>query len=94
MDQRRSLLVLRHAQTEDMRPGRRDVERRLTANGERQAAEAGEYLRKRGIKRSTPEAVGAVDGRFPAAALAELEFDGKWSRLDACSLLFVWLPAT
>jgi hypothetical protein len=41
MDQRRSVLVLRHAQTEDMRPGERDVERRLTANGERQAAEAG-----------------------------------------------------
>jgi hypothetical protein len=94
MDQRRSLLVLRHAQTEDMRPGGRDVERRVTANGECQAAEAGGYLRKRGITGSTPEAVGAADGRFPAAALAEPEFDGKSSQLDTCSLLFVWLPAT
>ena len=172
MDQRRSLLVLRHARTEDMRPDGRDVDRRLTADGEGQAAEAGDYLRKRGITvdavlcssavrarqtldllrlgdqpasdrvdiadrfynagtdtlieavrelpddcqvallighapgapgvvyeltdptTSTPEAVGAIDGRFPAAALAELEFDGKWSQLDACSLLSVWLPAT
>ena len=49
MDQRRSLLVLRHAQTEDVRPGGRDTERRLTADGERQAAAAAEYLRQRGI---------------------------------------------
>ena len=30
MDQRRTLLVLRHAQTEDVRPGSKDSERRLT----------------------------------------------------------------
>ena len=49
MDQRRILLVLRHAQTEDVRPGSRDNERRLTPDGERQAREAGDYLRTRNI---------------------------------------------
>ena len=28
---------------------------------------------------STPEAVSAIEGRFPAAALAQLEFEGDWS---------------
>jgi len=27
-------------------------------------------------------------------SLLVLRHDGKWSRLDPCSLLFVWLPAT
>src|SRR5215212_8827275 len=49
MDQRRSLLVLRHAQTEEARPGRRDKERRLTPDGQRQATEAGDHLRTLGI---------------------------------------------
>ena len=49
MDQRRILLVLRHAQTEDIRPGSRDTERRLTPDGERQARQVGEYLRAQGI---------------------------------------------
>jgi phosphohistidine phosphatase len=170
MDQRRTLFVLRHAKTEDTRPGGRDEKRRLTADGERQAAEAREYLRKRGVTidtvlcssavrarqtldllklsaqpasdrvniddrfynadtdtlieavrelpddchvallighapgapgmvyeltdpaTSTPEAVAAIKDRFPAAALAELVFDGNWSELEACSLLSVWFP--
>jgi phosphohistidine phosphatase len=170
MDRRRTLLVLRHAQTEDTRPGSRDAERRLTPDGERQARKAGEYLRRQGITvdtvlcssavrarqtlqalnlqdqhapervdiadrfynagtdslieavrqvpddchvvllvghapgapglvheltdpaTSTPEAVAAIEGRFPAAALAQLEFDGDWSGLDACSLRSVWMP--
>jgi phosphohistidine phosphatase len=172
MDQRRCLLVLRHAHAEDARPGRQDSERRLTPDGERQALEAGDYLRRQGIAvdtvlcssalrarqtlellklddqlasnrvdiadrfynagtdtllqavrelpddchvallighapgapglvyelsdqdTSTPEAADAIDGRFPAAALARLEFDGDWSRLDACSLLSVWMPGS
>jgi phosphohistidine phosphatase len=49
MDQRRTLLVLRHAQTEDIRPGSPDSERRLTPDGERQALEVGDYLRSQGI---------------------------------------------
>jgi phosphohistidine phosphatase SixA len=37
MSQRRTLLVLRHAKTEDVRPGSKDSERRLTPDGERDA---------------------------------------------------------
>jgi phosphohistidine phosphatase len=170
MDQRRCLLVLRHAQTEDARPGSPDKQRRLTPDGERQATEAGDHLRNIGIavdtvlcssaararqtldllrlddqhasgtvdvadrfynagadtlihslhelpddchvallvghapgapgvvyeltdpSTSAPEAVAAIDGRFPAGALAQLEFDGGWSQLDSCSLTRVWMP--
>ena len=49
MDQRRILLVLRHAETEDVRPGSRDSQRRLTPDGERHAEEVGDYLREQGI---------------------------------------------
>jgi phosphohistidine phosphatase len=41
---------------------------------------------------SRPEALGAIEGRFPAAALAQLEFDGDWSQLDSGSLVSVRLP--
>jgi phosphohistidine phosphatase len=172
MDQRRTLLVLRHAKTEDTRPGSRDPERRLTFDGERQAAEAGNHLRRQETSvdtvlcssavraqqtldllmlgdqvaserieisdrfynagtdtlieairelgddcrvallighapgapglvyemtdptTSAVEAVAAIDGRFPAAALARLEFDGEWSELEACSLVSVWMPGS
>ena len=172
MDQRRTLLVLRHAQTEDIRPGSPDSERRLTPDGERQALEAGDYLRSQGITidavlcssaararqtlellklgdppapdrveiaerfynaggdslinavrelpddcrvallvghapgapglvhemtdpaSSTPEAVQAIESRFPAAALAQLEFEGGWSEIDAGSLVSVRMPAS
>jgi len=50
MDQRRTLLVLRHAQTEDIRPGSRDSGRRLTPGGERDAQQVGGYLREQGIE--------------------------------------------
>ncbi len=168
---RRSLLVLRHAQAEETRPGSRDTERRLTTAGEHHAREAGDYLHRRGITvdtvlcssavrarqtldqlklgdppapnqvdiadrfynagtdtlieavrdlpgdchvallvghapgapgvvyeltdptTSAPEAVAAIEGRFPAGTVAQLEFDGDWSRLDTCSLVSVWLPA-
>jgi phosphohistidine phosphatase SixA len=49
MGQRRTLLILRHAQTEDTRPGSRDSERRLTPDGERDAEQVGDHLRKQGI---------------------------------------------
>ena len=49
MDQRRTLLVLRHAQSEDIRPGSKDSERRLTPDGERQALEVADYLRTQRI---------------------------------------------
>jgi phosphohistidine phosphatase len=170
MDQRRTLLVLRHAQTEDTRPGSKDRERRLTSDGERHALEVGDYLRTQGFTvdtvlcssaararqtldllqlgdhlrpdrvdiadrfynagtdtlinavrelpddcqvallvghapgapgvvyeltdqtTSTPEAVSAIEGRFPAAALAQLEFDGDWSEIEGGSLVLVRIP--
>jgi phosphohistidine phosphatase len=171
MDQRRTLLVLRHAKTEDTRPGSQDSERRLTPDGERHAQEVGDYLRSQGIAidavlcssaaraqqtlellklgpqpaqdrveiadlfynagadtlinavrelpddcrvallighapgaprvvselidqtTSTPEAVSAIEGRFPAAALAQLEFDGDWSEIECGSLVLVRIPS-
>jgi phosphohistidine phosphatase len=170
MDQRRTLLILRHAQTEDVRPGSKDSERRLTPDGERQAQEVGDYLRSRGISidtvlcssaararqtldllklddrldpdrveiadrfynagtdtlinavrelpddchvallvahapgapgvvyelvdptASAPEAVKAIEGRFPAAALARLQFEGDWSEIETGSLVSVRMP--
>jgi phosphohistidine phosphatase len=172
MDQRRTLLVLRHAKTEDMRPGSKDSERKLTPDGERHALEVGDYLRSQGITIdavmcssaaraqqtlellklgeqpapdrvdiadlfynagadtlinavrelpddcrvallighapgvpslvhemtdpaiSPPEAVRAIESRFPAAALAQLEFDGDWSGLDSGSLVSVRMPGS
>src|SRR4051812_9703831 len=42
----RTVMLLRHAQTEDSRPGHRDDARRLTPEGEQQAAELGDHLRQ------------------------------------------------
>ena len=172
MDQRRTLLVLRHAQTEDVRPGSKDSERRLTPDGERRALEVGDYLRAEGITVDTvlcssaararqtlellklgdqlnldrveiadrfynaggdtlinavrelpddchvallighapgapglvhemtdpatsrPEAVSAIESRFPAAALAQLQFEGDWSEIDTGSLVSVRMPGS
>jgi phosphohistidine phosphatase len=170
MNQRRTLLVVRHAKTEDVRPGSKDSERRLTPDGERHALELGDYLWAQGITvdavlcssaararqtlellklddqllqdrieiadrfynagadtlinavrelpddcyvallvghapgapsvvyeladptTSRPEALGAIEGRFPAAALAQLEFDGDWYGIEAASLVSVRMP--
>ena len=170
MGQRRTLLVLRHAKTEDTRPGSKDSERRLTSDGERDAREVGDYLRTQGIAvdavlcssaartrqtlallelddqldsdrveiadrfynagsdtlinavrelpedcrvallighapgapgvvyemtdpaTSEPEAVKAIEGRFPAAALAQLEFERDWSEIEGGSLVAVRMP--
>jgi len=43
---------------------------------------------------STPEAVRAIESRFPAAALAHLEFEGDWSEIDAGSLVSVRMPGS
>jgi phosphohistidine phosphatase len=170
MDQRRTLLVLRHAKTEETRPGSRDSERRLTPDGENDAQQVGDYLRELEITidtvlcstaararqtlellkldrldpdrveiadlfynaggdtllnairelpddchvallighapgapalvheltdpgTSNPEAVAAIKSRFPAAGLAQLEFEGDWSQFDSGSLVGVRLPA-
>ena len=170
MNQGRTLLVLRHAKTEDARPGSKDSERKLTPDGERHARELGDYLRAQGISvdavlcssaararqtlellqlddqllqdrveiadrfynagadtlinavrelpddsrvallvghapgapsvvyeladptTSSPEAMDAIEGRFPAAALAQLEFDGDWSGIEAGALVSVRMP--
>jgi phosphohistidine phosphatase len=172
MDQRRTLLVLRHAKTQDTRPGSKDSERRLTPDGERAAVEVGDYLRIQDITvdtvlcssavrarqtldllklgdrldpdrveiadrfynagtdtlinavrelpddcrfalivghapgapglvyeladptSSTPEAVSAIEGRFPAAALAQLEFYGDWAGVETGSLVSVRMPGS
>lgn len=172
MGQRRILLILRHAQTEDTRPGSRDSERRLTPDGERDAEQVGDHLRKQGITidkvlcssaartrqtlellkldvqldpdrveiadlfynaggdtllnavrelpedcqvallvghapgapglvheltdpaASNPGAVATIESRFPAAGLAQLEFEGNWSRIERCSLASVWMPSS
>jgi phosphohistidine phosphatase len=172
MDQRRTLLVLRHAKTEDTRPGTKDSGRRLAPDGERAALEVGDYLRTQGTAvdtvlcssavrarqtldllklgdqvspdrtdiadrfynagtdtlinavrelpndcqvallvghapgapgvvyeltdptTSTPEAVSAIEGRFPAAALAQLEFEGDWSAVETGALISVWMPGS
>jgi phosphohistidine phosphatase len=168
--QRRTLLVLRHAQTEDVRPGSKDSQRRLTPDGEHDAQLVGDYLREQDITidrvlcssavrarqtleflelddrldpdhveiedrfynaggdtlidavrelpedcqvallvghapgapglvheltdaaTSSAEAVAAIDGRFPAGVLAQLEFEGDWSQLESGSLVAVRLP--
>jgi phosphohistidine phosphatase len=172
MDQPRTLLVLRHAKTEDTRPGSKDSKRRLTPDGERAALEVGDYLRTQGITvdtvlcssavrarqtldllklgdqlppdridiadrfynagtetlinavrelpndchvallvghapgapgvvyeltdptSSTPVAVSAIEGRFPAAALAQLDFYGDWSAVETGALVSVWMPGS
>ena len=48
MATRRTLLLLRHAQTEDTRPGGRDIDRQLTAEGEEQARAVGTFLAESG----------------------------------------------
>jgi phosphohistidine phosphatase len=171
MDQRRTLLVLCHAKTEDTRPGSKDSKRRLAPEGERAALRVGDYLRTQGITvdtvlcssavrartlellklddqldpdrvetadrfynagtdtlvnavrelpddyqvallvghapgapgvvyeltdptTSTPEAVSAIEGRFPAAALAQLEFEDEWSAIETGALISVWMPGS
>ncbi|MGZ4650926.1 MAG: SixA phosphatase family protein [Kineosporiaceae bacterium] len=46
----RTLMLLRHAATEDSRPGHRDEARRLTRDGEKQAAQVGDRLRREDVQ--------------------------------------------
>jgi phosphohistidine phosphatase SixA len=41
---------------------------------------------------SAPSAVSAIESRFPAAAVARLEFDGNWSEIEGGSLVSVRMP--
>ena len=164
----RTLILLRHAQAIDSHPGARDVDRRLTALGERQARGVGEFLRAQGIEvdavvcssairarqtldqlalpvepsrveisedyynagvdtllgalralpeycavallvghapgvpgvaleladpgASDPAALAALERRFPAAAIARMEFTRAWAELSEAALVDVWFP--
>jgi phosphohistidine phosphatase len=163
------LILLRHAEAIETRPGGRDIDRELTALGERQAREVGAYLRDQGIevdavlcssavrarqtlewlampvnptridvsenfynagtdtlldalralpddctvallvghapgvpgvafeladpKASDPSARTVIERRFPAAAIAQLEFAGAWANLEKAVLVSVRFPA-
>jgi hypothetical protein len=41
---------------------------------------------------SKPEAVSAIESRFLAAVLAQLQFDGDWAEMDAASLVSFRMP--
>ena len=161
----RSLMLLRHATTEAFRPGVSDHARRLTPEGEREAAAVGDHLRAAGValdlvlcspatrarqtvqglaepapvvisdrlygaggdeivavlrevpddvrhllvvghapglpavvhdladpQASDPAAWESVRWRFPAAALAALEFSGSWAALERAALVRVRFP--
>jgi phosphohistidine phosphatase len=166
MAEHRTLWLLRHAQTEDSRPGHKDADRRLTSRGEDQARGVGEVLGSEGVRVdavlcssalrarqtltllgvssttsdvaeryytagtdtlmeairelpdevntalvvghapalpgvayelanreiSEPAAWDAIDGRYPAATLARLDFDGPWANLDSAALTDVHTP--
>lgn len=50
MDTLRSLLLLRHAEAEAFAPGRRDAERQLTAHGQEQARQVGDWIRQQDLR--------------------------------------------
>ncbi len=169
MTTRRTLILLRHAQASDSLPGGRDIDRKLTALGEQQARDVGNFLRDQGIEvdavlcssavrarqtldqlalsvdptrvevsenyynagvdtlldalralpadcavallvghapgvpgvifeladreASDPAAMTAVERRFPAAAVARLEFAGAWADLAEAVLVSIRFPA-
>ena len=168
MTTRRTLILLRHAQAADSRPGGHDIDRTLTALGERQAQDVGNFLRDQGIEvdavlcssavrarqtldqlklavapsrveiseacynagadtlldglrglpadsavallvghapgvpglaieladpeSSDPDAMAVLELRFPAAAVARLEFAGAWADLAKAELVGLRLP--
>jgi phosphohistidine phosphatase len=165
---RHTLILLRHAEASESRPGGRDIGRMLTPVGERQAREVGDFLRGQSIQidavicssalrarqtldllalpvepsrveasedyynagvdtllealRRLPEdcavallvghapgvpgvsfeltdaeasdstALMIIERRFPAAALAQLEFAGAWAELASAVLIGVRIP--
>jgi phosphohistidine phosphatase len=165
---RRTLILLRHAQADDSRPGGHDIDRTLTAAGERQAQNVGNFLRDQAIEvdavlcssavrarqtleqltlaveaarvevseeyynagadtlldalrglpadsavallvghapgvpglaieladpeSSDPDAIAVLERRFPAAAVARLEFAGAWADLAKAELVGLRIP--
>ncbi len=74
---KRTLLLLRHATTEDFRPGFQDRDRRLTERGRAEALEVGRWLREQGIEVDQVVCSSAVRTRQTLAGLdlsAPVEF--------------------
>ena len=69
MATRRTLLLLRHAQTEDTRSGGRDIDRELTGDGEEQARAVGAYLAGTGLTVDAVLCSAAARARQTLAAL-------------------------
>ena len=67
---RRNLILLRHAQAIDAQPGARDIDRKLTALGERQARGVGDFLRAQGIEVDAVVCSSAVRARQTLNQLA------------------------
>ena len=79
MTTQRSLILLRHAQASDTHPGRHDIDRKLTALGERQARGVGNFLRNQGIKVDAVVCSSALRAR---QTLAQLALDVEPSRVE------------
>jgi phosphohistidine phosphatase len=75
----RSLILLRHAQAGDSLPGGHDIDRKLTALGERQAREVGDFLRNQGVQVDAVVCSSAVRAR---QTLEQLALDVEPSRVD------------
>src|SRR5689334_511217 len=65
----RTLMLLRHAKAEDSLPGHTDNARRLTPEGEQQAAELGDHLRREHVQPDVVLSSSAVRARQTAEAL-------------------------
>ena len=65
----RTLMLLRHAKAEDSLPGHTDDARRLTPEGEQQAAELGDHLRRERVQPDVVLSSSAVRARQTAGAL-------------------------
>ena len=79
MTTRRTLILLRHSQAIDSHPGGRDIDRRLTALGEWQAREVGNFLRAQGIEVDAVVCSSAVRAR---QTLDQLALPVKPSRIE------------
>jgi phosphohistidine phosphatase len=67
---RRRLILLRHAEAAETRPGGRDIDRELTARGVQQARGAGDFLRNQGIEVDDVVCSSAVRARQTLEQLA------------------------
>jgi phosphohistidine phosphatase len=64
------LILLRHAEATETRPGGRDIDRELTARGEQQARGVGDFLREQGVEVDAVVCSSAVRARQTLERLA------------------------